>query len=285
MDGLRVGPVASDSRFAARPVGAQSSDLAVLRRGGGTIALTIVVLPTPGPPVMTRTLAPSDWRTASRWLGRRRCRSFSRPGSAGAGRCGQGGLPRELRRRAAILLGPMQPGRKIHGVGPRVSAITACAEVLEGGRTSPPATSRSRLGGRHQLFGGRAQWPWSVASRKRMEEAGPHAGHRRRDAELRGDLVRRLEADAPDVAGEPVGVRSPSMAIVAVGLEDADGARGADAMAVEEDHDLAHRLLFVPGGLDRPAAGPMPSTLRRRRGSFSMTSKTRAPKAATSFSA
>ena len=50
-------PVASVMRLAARPVGAQSRSLAPFAARIPRIALTIVVLPTPGPPVMTRTLA------------------------------------------------------------------------------------------------------------------------------------------------------------------------------------------------------------------------------------
>src|SRR3954454_9279428 len=48
-------PVASVIRLAARPVGAQSNRLTPLAARIRRIALTMVVLPTPGPPVMTRT--------------------------------------------------------------------------------------------------------------------------------------------------------------------------------------------------------------------------------------
>src|SRR5262252_7791428 len=61
-------PVLSDSRFAARPVGAQSSIPTVLASRIFSSELTSVVLPTPGPPVITSTLAPSATRMASFWL-------------------------------------------------------------------------------------------------------------------------------------------------------------------------------------------------------------------------
>ena len=41
--------------------------------------------------------------------------------------------------------------------------------------------------------------------------------------------------------------------IDAIGLVDPDGARCADAVAVEEDHDLAHDLLLRPGRSDPPS--------------------------------
>src|SRR5262249_46989645 len=61
-------PVLSDSRFAARPVGAQSSIPTVLASRIFSRELTSVGLPTPGPPVITSTLAPSATRMASFWL-------------------------------------------------------------------------------------------------------------------------------------------------------------------------------------------------------------------------
>ena len=63
-----------------------------------------------------------------------------------------------------------------------------------------------------------------------------------------GDGIRRLEADAPDVAREPIGVLAHHLdGVGPVGLEDAHRARGADAVAVQEHHDLADHLLLGPG--------------------------------------
>jgi hypothetical protein len=61
-------PVLSDNRFAARPVGAQSATRTCLAIKIFRIELTRVVLPTPGPPVITTTLLESAVLTASRWL-------------------------------------------------------------------------------------------------------------------------------------------------------------------------------------------------------------------------
>ena len=56
VDGLGLEPGGSRSyRLAARPVGAQSRSLTPLAARMRRIELTMVVLPTPGPPVMTST--------------------------------------------------------------------------------------------------------------------------------------------------------------------------------------------------------------------------------------
>ena len=61
-------PVASVMRLAARPVGAHSNRLTPLAARMRKIELTMVVLPTPGPPVMTRTLDSRASRIAATWL-------------------------------------------------------------------------------------------------------------------------------------------------------------------------------------------------------------------------
>src|SRR5271166_5981434 len=73
---LAANPVLSVSRLAARPVGAHNAtdtDLAVTIF---RIELINVVLPTPGPPVMTSTLLTSESPSARRWLGARVTASF-----------------------------------------------------------------------------------------------------------------------------------------------------------------------------------------------------------------
>ena len=58
-------PVVSDSRLAARPVGAASATCRPACDRICTIPRTMVVLPTPGPPVITTTWLRSTWRIAS----------------------------------------------------------------------------------------------------------------------------------------------------------------------------------------------------------------------------
>ena len=84
---------------------------------------------------------------------------------------------------------------------------------------------------------------------QRVGNAGSDPDHRGLlDAEFHGDGVGCLEADATDVAREPVRVlRHDLHGVGTIGLVDPHGARRADAVAVQEDHDLAHDLLLRPG--------------------------------------
>ncbi len=82
-----------------------------------------------------------------------------------------------------------------------------------------------------------------------MAHAGLGADQRvRRDAEPLGDGVGGLEADAVDVQRQPVRVLAhPLDGLLAIGLVDAHRARGADAVGLQKDHDLADDLLLGPG--------------------------------------
>ena len=91
-------------RFAARPVGAQSSSVTAFAARICRIELTMVVLPTPGPPVITMTFEHSARRIASTWLKARvRLVFFSIQGSAlSASMSGQGKGPEiRVRNRSA----------------------------------------------------------------------------------------------------------------------------------------------------------------------------------------
>jgi hypothetical protein len=62
-------PVVSERRLAVRPVGAHSGHRTFLARRISRIALTKVVLPTPGPPMRMRARLASACRSAAVWLG------------------------------------------------------------------------------------------------------------------------------------------------------------------------------------------------------------------------
>ncbi len=90
----------------------------------------------------------------------------------------------------------------------------------------------------------------------RLLEQEAHAGAQaeRRiagDPEALGELVGRGEADAADLLRETIGVGPDQLDRArAIGLEDARGAQGAEAVRVQEQHDVAHRALLAPGGGD-----------------------------------
>src|SRR5262245_62096682 len=79
-----------------------------------------------------------------------------------------------------------------------------------------------------------------------------------RNPNFLGDLVRSPEADARDIFGEAVGVGAdPFDGVFAVGLVDAHRPAGANAVGVQEDHDIANDFLLGPGLFDlQPAPWP-----------------------------
>jgi len=89
------------------------------------------------------------------------------------------------------------------------------------------------------------------------------------DAKPHGDGVGGLEADAADVAGQAIRVlRHHLHGVDAIGLENPHRARSADAVAVQEHHDLADDLLVGPGaddalGAHRADARNLPQALGR----------------------
>src|SRR5665213_2434765 len=107
--------------------------------------------------------------------------------------------------------------------------------------------------------------------RQRVGNAGADPDHRRLlDAQLHGDRVGGLEANAADVVRQPVGVfRHDLHGVGAVCLVNAHRAGRADAVAVQEDHDLPHDLLLGPGvgdpfGSDRTDARDLAQALGLR---------------------
>src|SRR6266404_1641807 len=112
---------------------------------------------------------------------------------------------------------------------------------------------------------------------ERVGDTGAHADQcGLLDAELSRDLVGGAEADAADVASQAIGVlRDELDRLGAIGFVDAHRARGANTVAVQEQHDLADDLLLGPT-TDDPlrTLGPISVTSRSRPGSCSMMSNT-----------
>src|SRR5437763_16445189 len=83
---------------------------------------------------------------------------------------------------------------------------------------------------------------------ERIGNAGPDPDQRRLlDAELGRNLIGGDKADPPDIASQAVRVLGDQLnGIGSVGLVDPYGSRGSDAVAMEEQHDLADDLLLGP---------------------------------------
>ena len=178
---------------------------------------TIVVLPTPGPPVITATLAVSAVVTASAcWRASAMPASFSYQASARASSIAslgrrRGEQPAQPRRQRA--LGPIQ-ARLVDGGRARVlddrrvqRDVARLREPVDGrvGRLLGQVEQRRRLlrqpRPRHEHVAVAALLVEHVAH-ARLGARGRVARH----AQRRRQLVRRQEADAPHVEGEPVRV-------------------------------------------------------------------------------
>ncbi len=168
-------PVLSARRLAARPVGAQSASLGPSAATIFRMELTSVVLPTPGPPVITRTLEPSARRTASRWLSARVRPVFSSTQgiARSASMAGQGGVPAAKRRsRSAISRSARcRPERNTHRCPSSVSATTSPASSSRPSAvcTRSSGTSSSPRVSAMSCSSGRPQCPSSMASASAKE--------------------------------------------------------------------------------------------------------------------
>ena len=248
-------PVASVMRFAARPVGAQSSSRTPLAARILRIELTIVVLPTPGP-------AGDHQRLGGQRLTDRRLLTVGKLQSAALFNPRYGlrfvdpwpGQPAARDADQSIgdrLLGPVE-ARQEHagGIADLVGDHGAVGSFeLEGRQDQVLRRFEQFFGERDQLI--RRQSAMTLVHRlcQRVRYAGAQSDHGGLfDAELHRDRVGGLEADAPDIPGKAIGVLGHDLhGVDAVGLEDADGPGGSDPVAMKEDHDLPDDLLLGPG--------------------------------------
>ena len=84
---------------------------------------------------------------------------------------------------------------------------------------------------------------------QRQRDASAHPDHRGLlDAELDRDRISCLKADPADVLGQPIGVLGHHLnGVATIGLVDPHRPCRADAMAMQEDHNLADNILLSPG--------------------------------------
>src|SRR5262245_33959204 len=251
---LASSPVVSVRRLAARPVGAHSSTSIFFALRIWRILVTIVVFPTPGPPVITVTLLWSAVAMASRCEGesvrlvccstqgmafagsirpqgsaplRRRSRCEATPTSARwEGSQKEARLPIDLFSNEMLFLAfhlnrllndrhrDFQEGRRclnqfivMHGI------VAIFGKFLEN-------VMHPRLSTDHCI-------PWNVEPLRQG--------------------IGRLETNAVDVQGEPIGILPYACnGFVAVGLVNAYRTRSPDAVGVQKDHDLSDHFLLGP---------------------------------------
>ena len=164
------------------------------------------------------------------------CRREASPDSARANGASATRAARRPRRRVAATASPLvQQDRR----GPPRSR----------GAARPPAASAA---GSVRSDAGSSVWPSSAAAPSACSTpAWSRSGASRRDPDGLGDLVGRLEADAPDLAGQAVRLLGDDRAaVVAELLVDPHRQRGRDAVALERRHHLADVALLGPGGGD-----------------------------------
>ena len=175
---------------------------------------TSVVLPTPGPPVMTSTLLARRLADGVA-LGRgqfqahllldpaaapRRCRWPAADGRPRAARAATRATPSSARNSGL---------RYSHGSSPSGSRTTspACRSCLDGAASTIVAAMPRQLRGlarSRRPRDSRRGPPGSAAAGRKRRAARARSGECAVDAEPLGQLVGRLEADAPDVGGQAI---------------------------------------------------------------------------------
>ena len=126
------------------------------------------------------------------------------------------------------------------------------------------------LGERYQLFRRQTAMPLIHGLGQRIGNPGANPDHGGLfDAEFHRDGVGGLEANATDIARQPIGVLGHDLdGVGTIGLENPYRPRRADTVAVQEHHDFPHRLLLGPGGenaggANRPDAIDLAQPVRR----------------------
>ena len=153
-----------------------------------------------------------------------------------------------------LLLRPIEPGQEDAAVAVQRIGHHIAGLKFQGQRGLDQVCRHldQRLGLRRQFL--RRQTAMAFVHRlgQSVADAGANPDHRRLlDAKLCRDLVRGAEADAADVACQAVRVLADHLhGSGAVGLVDAHGAGGADAIGMQEQHDLPDHLLLRPAGDD-----------------------------------
>src|SRR6476659_1813413 len=248
-------PVASVMRLAARPVGAHSRISVPFAARIRRMALTMVVLPTPGPPVITVTLDISARRTAATWLAAKaRLMRFSTHGKAFV-RIDPGPRQRAVCQTCQPIgngaFRPMQTGQEYTRRHTDLVGNHGALLQLEIKRRTDQLLRHLEqlLGQRDQLFRRQTAVPLVHRLGQRIGNSGAHPDRRCLfDAELHCNGVCGLKANTANIARQPVWVFGHDLdGVRTIGLEDPHRPRRADTVAMQEDHNFPDCLLFGPG--------------------------------------
>ena len=251
-------PVLSDNRLAARPVGAHSITRTCLAISTFRIELTSVVFPTPGAAGDHQHLAgeghPDGLALAGGQLQTRPAlHPWDRLGGVD-GRPGWSGGHQSPQALGDGLLGPIEARQEdasaaLQLVGHEVPGLQLQRQC----RGDQVLRHLQQPGGQgRQLLHRQTAMPLIHRLGQRVAEAGTNPHQRGLlDPDLGRDLIRGPEPDAADVPGQTVGVLGDHPhGVVAVGLVDPHRPRRADAIGVQEQHDLPDDLLLGPAGDD-----------------------------------
>ncbi|GJE43579.1 hypothetical protein AEGHOMDF_2758 [Methylobacterium soli] len=166
---LAASPVCSVMRLAARPVEAASSTCTPFAFRMRSTESRVLVLPTPGPPVMTQSFEPSISRTASTCEGESVLPVFCSTQGRALSRSisGQGGVPaaRSISRSAMMRSDACSPLRKTQVSPSTMSATTSSPRNSNAmaTRIRSASTSKSFCASTARRSVGKPQWPSSMA--------------------------------------------------------------------------------------------------------------------------
>ena len=253
--------------LSARTVG--SSD-ALARRGyvqDG--ALMMVVLPTPGPPVITTDLGrqrKTDRRDLAFGQGPDRCASRPTARLCPDRIQGQGSVPFASRvsRSAMVRSRPMQTGPGTHTASHRPDRRSRCRPAARdqaryGSVAAAPRAASRPAGATVPSAGRSALFVHRLGQRTRKFPRAPGSSLSFIDAELHCNGVCGLEANACEYrAPGRYGLFGRRLdGVRTIGLEDPHRPRRADTVAMEEDHNFANCLLLGPGSENPRTAEPV----------------------------
>src|SRR5581483_11467769 len=149
--------------------------------------------------------------------------------------------------------------------------IAGLSFAFDGGADNLLGNARQLRRLPHNSFFRHADVPFLAGLLQHIAKGGASAQRRSAvNAEPASQLVGGLETKAPYIGSQAIGIAFDQLdGLLAVCFVDAHRPAGADAVRLQKDHDVAHRLLFLPAfsnALD--AARPNALDLLQKRRAF-----------------